>query len=129
MKTDRSASPRRLPGLALLALAGLSLAPSAPAGSAGPSVAALLAACDRAAAHGGRGVDAALCEWYAAPCACKPDYRGAGAEPWCVPPDESIDATLARVLVELRRVADPTVPAEPAVAQALRRLYPCPATP
>jgi hypothetical protein len=89
----------------------------------GPTVSALLAACDRAAAAGGRGVDAAMCEWYAAPCACK--LRGTASETWCVPEGEDLGVVAKRVVSELRRSADPASPAEPAVAAALTRLYPC----
>lgn len=88
-------------------------------------MAILLQICDRAAAQGNRGVDGAMCEWYAAPCACK--LRGTGADPWCVPDGEDIDLTVRKVLAELRGSADPSAPAERAVPEALVRLYPCPA--
>ncbi len=94
-----------------------------PADGASPTVAALIQVCDRAAAQGNRGVDAAMCEWYSVPCACKP--RGSGTDTWCVPEAEDIDATVGKVLAELRRAADPLAPADLAVAQALARLYPC----
>jgi hypothetical protein len=89
----------------------------------GPTVSALLQVCERAAAQGNRGVDAAMCEWYAAPCACK--LRGTGAEPWCVPDGEDIDTTVVKVLAELRRAADPKAPADRAVTEVLVRIYPC----
>jgi hypothetical protein len=120
------------PNLHPLALAAICLLPvntsaqaADPAGVTGPSVAVLLQVCDRAAAQGNRGVDAAMCEWYAAPCACK--LRGTGADPWCVPEGEDIDLTVRKVLAELRGSGDPTAPAERSVAEALVRLYPCPA--
>jgi hypothetical protein len=93
----------------------------------GPTVAALLQVCDRAAAQGNRGVDAAMCEWYAAPCGCK--FRATGADPWCVPEHEGVDQTVRKVLAELRGGADPKAPAERAVMEALVRLYPCASLP
>ena len=110
-----------------LVLAALSLClplwAAGPVHGESPTVAALLQVCDRAAAQGNRGVDAAMCEWYAAPCACK--LRGAGADPWCVPEGEDTDLTVRKVLAELRLSADPKALAEREVAAALVRLYPC----
>jgi hypothetical protein len=100
-----------------------------PARAQGPSVEATIAACDRGAALGNRGVDAAACEWYTAPCACRQHGKGPEAPTWCVPDSESIDATKTKVLAELRLLPDPSRPAEEAVAEILARLYPCPAGP
>ena len=93
--------------------------------AAGPTIGALIEVCDRAFAQGYQGLDAATCEWFAAPCACK--LRGPdGSElPWCVPPSESIDATVRKVLAALRRSPDRDTPAEPAVRAILTGLYPC----
>lgn len=90
---------------------------------AGPSVAELLAVCDRAFARGNSGKDAAACEWYAAPCACK--LRGPGAPRWCVPDSESIDGTVRKVLAELRRHPDQQASTDRVVPQILGRIYPC----
>jgi hypothetical protein len=117
------AHPLALVAPTLLSLC-LPLRAAGPVDGKGPTVAALLQVCDRAAAQGNRGVDAAMCEWYAAPCACK--LRGTGAESWCVPEGEDIGLTARKVLAELRRGADPKASAETAVAEALVRLYPCP---
>ncbi len=115
--------------LAVLFLPSLSLPlwAAEPLEEIGPTVAALLQVCDRAAAQGHRGVDAAMCEWYAAPCACK--LGETGADPWCVPEDEGIELTVRKVLAELRGRADPKAPAKRAVLEALVRLYPCPSLP
>ena len=95
--------------------------------TAGPSVAQLLAACDRGAVKGNRGVDAALCEWYAAPCGCKPGPPG---EPhWCPPATEPIEQIAARVVGQLRMLPDRTVDVDLAVPTILARIYPCPPAP
>lgn len=99
------------------------LAADAPAG---PSVAALLGACERGLAEGDTGVDSALCEWYAVPCDCKLTRPGSVAEPWCMPASVSIDDAMRAVIVELRRVPDGSLPAEAVVPGILGRLYPCP---
>jgi hypothetical protein len=90
---------------------------------AGPSVAELLSVCDRAFAWGNTGKDAAACEWYAVPCACK--FRGPDAPRWCVPESESIENTVRKVLVELRRHPDPRAATDRVVPQILGRIYPC----
>ncbi len=91
-----------------------------------PTVAGLVATCDRARAQGNRGPQAAACEWFTAPCACKLGNRGVAGEPWCVPPGETIEDEVAKVVAGLRRHPDQDAPAGPAVAQILTRLYPCP---
>ena len=93
---------------------------------AGPSVGALIAACERGVAQGNTGVDSALCEWYAVPCDCKLTRPGLNAEPWCMPASVSIDEAMGRVIGELRRQPDRTIPAEQVVPGILGRLYPCP---
>jgi hypothetical protein len=93
--------------------------------AAGPTVGGLLAVCDRAFAKGNTGLDAATCEWYAAPCACKLRDADGGALPWCVPDSEPIDAVVRKVVVALRRAPDRDGPAEAAIQDALERLYPC----
>lgn len=93
--------------------------------AAGPTVGALLEVCDRGFAQGYQGLDAATCEWFAAPCACKLRDRDGGDLPWCVPDSESIDATVRKVVAALRLSPDRDAPAEPAVQAILTRLYPC----
>jgi hypothetical protein len=84
----------------------------------GPTVAQLLSVCDRALT--------AACEWFAAPCACKPRGRDGSALPWCVPDSESIDAVVRQVVTALRLAPSPDAPADAAVRDILERLYPCP---
>jgi len=93
------------------------------------SIAQVLAACERGASQGGQGVDAAICEWYLAPCDCGPKRAAADGSqaPWCIPPGESVEAQVAAVRAELERAPDPALPVGPAVEQILRRRYPCPA--
>jgi len=110
--------------LALL-LGGLALSGSA---AAGPTVAELLATCDRGAERGDRGLDAAACEWFAAPCACKGGVPDGGAPPWCLPDAEPVDAVVRRVVAALR-AAPRDAPVEAEVERVLRRLYPCSAPP
>lgn len=107
--------------VALMAAGGVT------AETAEPSVARLLATCDRAQARGNRGPEAAACEWYALPCACKLG-RGTASDPWCIPPGEAPGATIARVIEGLRPYPNQGAPAGPAVAETLARLYPCPGT-
>lgn len=109
---------------AVLLLAGLTHDTDAIA--AGPTIGALLEVCDRAFARGLQGLDAATCEWFAAPCACKLRDPDGGDLPWCVPESESIDATVRKVVAALRLREDRDSPAEPAVQEILVRLYPCP---
>jgi hypothetical protein len=111
------------------ALAGAALATlvtCANAIAAGPTIGALIEVCDRAFAQGYQGLDAATCEWFAAPCACKLRDPDGSELPWCVPASESIDATVRKVLAALRRSPDRDSAAEPAVRAILTGLYPCP---
>jgi len=93
--------------------------------AAGPSVATLVATCDRGLARGNTGVDAAACEWFAVPCGCKIRHAGADITPWCIPKSEAIDQTVRKVVAELRRYPDPTAGADSVVPATLARLYPC----
>jgi hypothetical protein len=105
-----------------------SLLPLAAAAGEEASIGQVLAACDRGASQGGQGVDAAICEWYLAPCDCGPKRAASsGQAPWCIPPGESVEAQVAAVRAELERAPDPTLPVGPAVEQILRQRYPCPA--
>ncbi len=116
---------RRGPTVLGALAAGVLLLGSGVATSAGPSVAELSALCERAFAQGNVGVDAAACEWYAAPCPCKLRDAGADAPTWCIPELEGVDSTLHRVAAALRAHPDQGAPAEGVVPRILARLYPC----
>lgn len=103
----------------------LAAAPVA-AGDAQPTVAEVLAACERTSAAGHQGVDAALCDWFTTPCDCGPQPND---QHWCVPPEESPAATTRKVLARLRGAPDRQAPAAGAVAAIMASLYPCPAAP
>ena len=92
----------------------------------GPTVARLVATCDRAQAQDNRGPEAAACEWFSAPCACKLSRTGQTSEPWCIPPGDAVATTVAKVVAALRHRPDQGAPAAPVVAEILARLYPCP---
>ena len=114
--------PARLAGLKL-PLLFLCVVHGMPA-AAGPTVGQVLAACDRGAALGDRGVDSAMCEWYAAPCGCKAGPPG--APHWCPPDGEPVERIATRVVAELRTLPDRSVDVDLAVPEILARLYPCP---
>ena len=93
-----------------------------PAAAAGPTVGEVLSVCERAAAGGNRGVDAAACEWYTAPCDCKVRTPATEGLHWCVPESEPIEATVTKVIDGLRLHTDQGSPAAIAIAQAMARL-------
>jgi hypothetical protein len=115
----------RVNAIAGAVLATVTAVGCADAVAAGPTIGALIEVCDRAFAQGYQGLDAATCEWFAAPCACKLRDPDGSELPWCVPASESIDATVRKVLAALRRSPDRDSPAEPAVRTILTGLYPC----
>ncbi len=125
MKNDRTVTPAPLRQTFRVLLLCPCLLGSPLPWAAGPTVGELIGLCDRAFAQGFKGVDAAACEWYAAPCACKLRGQRTGELPWCVPDSESIDATLTKVLDALRLDADKGGPAEVAVSRVLSQIYPC----
>jgi hypothetical protein len=86
-----------------LAAAGLLMSHAAANAEGGPSVGELLAVCERAAAAGHRGVDAATCEWFAVPCDCKLLRGEDDAVRWCMPAQEGIDTATLKVVAALRR--------------------------
>ena len=86
---------------ALLSLTGPLTAAAAP--PVVPTVAELLAACERGYAQGNKGVDAAACEWFANPCGCKSGAAGREGPRWCIPAAEPPDVTVRKVVDELRR--------------------------
>jgi hypothetical protein len=93
--------------------------------AAGPSVATLLATCERGFAQGNTGVYAAACEWYAVPCECNSRYASADMPRWCVPQSEAIEQTVRKVVGELRRYPDSTAGVDSVVPATLAKLYPC----
>lgn len=93
--------------------------------AATPNVSQVLDVCARAAANGHQGVDAATCEWYVLPCACKVSRSDAGADPWCIPAGESTERTVLKVVAELRLVPDKQSPIDQVTPGILTRLYPC----
>lgn len=109
---------------ALMAASPALAAEPAGNGVAGPTVAELLAACERGRAAGDVGVDAALCEWYAVPCDCAGKAANAGPR-WCMPNAELIDAALPKVLSALRAEPRRQAPAAAVVPGIMARLYPC----
>ena len=109
--------------LVLLSLTGPLTAAAAPLGA--PTVAEFLAACERGYAQGNKGVDAAACEWFANPCGCRPGVAGREGPRWCIPAAEPPDATVRKVVTELRRQPDRSAPVDRVVPDILARLYPC----
>ena len=107
-------------GLSLLLAAG-----PGEAAAATPTVTQVLAACARGAANGNRGVDAAMCEWYTAPCGCKPGQVDGEVYRWCLPVAEPTQTTVRRVVAELRRAPNRAAAIARVVPGILARLYPC----
>lgn len=112
-----------LPTLLILLVGPGGAVAAAPAGS--PTVAQVLAACERGAAHGNQGLDADNCKWFAAPCGCHPGHVGSETYRWCVPVEEATPTTVGKVVAELRRVPDRSAPINQVVPVILARLYPC----
>ncbi|AGA89346.1 hypothetical protein Thimo_0491 [Thioflavicoccus mobilis 8321] len=116
----------RRPRATLVAFALLFSAPAADAGD-GATVGQVLAACERGFAAGGKGLDAAICDWSLLPCACHSPADGPQAGPrWCIPPAQAPAATIAAVAAELRRHPERSAAVEQVVPQILARVYPCP---
>lgn len=109
----------------IAALTWLTLLGPGHAAADGPSVAELLLVCERAFAHGNRGLDAAACEWYAVPCGCSSRVADTEAPRWCIPASEAIEDTIRKVVAELRHYPDPTAKVDPVVPEILARVYPC----
>lgn len=127
MPTQSADHFRRLPLRILLAAILIpAVSPGREAPSGGPTVGKLLKVCDRGFAHGNTGIDAAMCEWYAAPCACRAHPDDTVAQHWCVPDNETIDDTVRKVVARLRRFGSPAAAADAAVARILAQIYPCP---
>lgn len=90
---------------------------------AAPTVGELRATCARALAAGYVGEEAAMCDWYVAPCGiCGKD--GPPPKQWCVPAHVEA-AEVAGIVVAALTGDDDTRPAPAAVEEILRHRYPC----
>ena len=106
-------------------LLGLACSLTASSALASPTAQDLIRTCEAALAADYKTVDAAMCDWYVAPCGvCGKD--GPPRHDWCLPPDLT-GPKLARTVVDaLRRT--PALAAEPApraVETVLKAQYPC----
>ena len=109
----------RLIFLCCLALGTLPAYASPPAGE-------LIRTCEAAIAADYRTQDAAMCDWYVAPCGvCGKD--GPPPREWCLPP-ELKDAALAQLVGDELHKAPELLgkPAPDAVKAVLRTRFPCP---
>lgn len=102
----------------------IAVVPRGAVAGGGASVGEVIAVCERARAQGNVGVDAAACEWYAAPCDCS--LLNDTPVTWCVPTTEPTERVIQRVVAALRRHPNPAAAAAPVVAGVLAELYPCP---
>lgn len=102
---------------------GLLLACAAPAAHADPTVGELRATCMQALAAGYVGEQAAMCDWYVAPCGVC-GKNGPPPRAWCVPGGTPSAEVAARVTADLREM-DAARAAPGSVAEILRRRYPC----
>lgn len=102
-----------LPGLLAWALGAV----------AAPTVGELRAICARALAAGYVGEEAAMCDWYVAPCGiCGKD--GPPPKQWCVPAHVEA-AEVAGAVVQALTGGDDARPAPAVVEEILRQRYPC----
>lgn len=114
-------------GRALVTLAALGLCTQA--ALAAPTAGELVRTCEAALAADYRTVDAAMCDWYVAPCGvCGKD--GPPPVAWCLPPGLT-GAALAREVVSALRAAPAlaATPAPQAVETVMKARYPCAPTP
>ena len=92
---------------------------------AAPTAGELIKTCETALEHDYKTVEAAMCDWYVAPCgAC--GKEGPPAPQWCLPP-ELTGAALATHVVALLK-AEPARAEEPApaaVKAVLQARHPC----
>lgn len=96
---------------------------------ASPTASELINTCEAALAADYRTVDAAMCDWYVAPCGvCSKD--GPPPVAWCLPPGLS-GAALAREAVSALRAAPAlaATPAPLAVETVMKARYPCKTSP
>ncbi len=106
-----------------LLILGLLLAGATPAAHAAPTAGELRDTCAQALQAGYVGEQAAMCEWYVAPCGvCGKD--GPPPRRWCVPAATPAAEVAAQVLAGLRGM-DAARAAPEAVEEILRRRYPC----
>ncbi len=102
---------------------GLLLACAAPAAYAAPTVGELRETCMQALAAGYVGEQAAMCDWYVAPCGVCGEH-GPPPRAWCVPGGTPPAEVAAQVTANLRQL-DAARAAPEAVEEILRRRYPC----
>ena len=92
---------------------------------ASPTASELIRTCEAALAADYRSVEAAMCDWYVAPCGvCGKD--GPPPVAWCLPPGLT-GAALAREVVDALRAAPSLAgtPAPQAVETVMKARYPC----
>jgi len=92
---------------------------------ASPTAQDLIRTCEAALAADYNTVDAAMCDWYVAPCGVC-GKEGPPQPNWCLPP-ELTGAALARTVVDALRAAPQlaAAPAPTAVEAVLKARYPC----
>lgn len=112
---------------ALATLAALGL--WAQAALAAPTAGDLIRTCEAALAADYRTVDAAMCDWYVAPCGVC-GKEGPPPVAWCLPPGLS-GAALAREAISALRAAPALAgtPAPQAVETVMKARYPCKTNP
>jgi hypothetical protein len=101
----------------------------ASAAVAAPSASDLIRTCEAALAADYRNTEAAMCDWYVAPCGvCGKD--GPPPLAWCLPP-ELTGAALAREVLSALRAAPALAdtPAPQAVETVMKARYPCKSSP
>ena len=105
---------------------GVLLAWASAAAAEGPSAREVLAVCERALQQDFRGMDAAMCAWYAAPCECKIESASRPeTEKSCLPADTPEERVVREVLGRLRNEPSLDAPVETLVPKILADLYPC----
>ena len=111
-------------GVAALALAVLAWSQAA---SAAPTAGELIKTCEAALKQDYKTIDAAMCDWYVAPCGvCGKD--GPPKPDWCLPPTLVGAARAAEIVALLKAVPARAAEPAPAVVKAvLQARYPCPA--
>lgn len=107
----------------LRALCALAAVVAAAPAAAAPTAGELRATCERALADGYTGEDAAMCDWYVAPCGVC-GKEGPPDPEWCVP-DGVVAAEVASQVVAELKGGDDTRAAPEVVKEILRRRFPC----
>ena len=116
-------SPRVLLGAAIAVLAWSGFA------SAAPTAGELIKTCEAALEHDYKTMDAAMCDWYVAPCGVC-GKEGPPKPDWCLPPDLTGAALATHVVALLKAVpARANDPAPAAVKAVLKARHPCAVAP